>query len=280
MTLILGMAKADGVYLSADYRVTDVQSGRLMDDTVVKHLTIQWPPAERGTRALLAWTGAAALPDGTPTGQWIRQTLRGETSDTFDQSMALLGTRLRRDAGSLRVGLIINLLALHGERRYLGAFSNIRLDETGNTTRVDGAFGYLLQELDGPFSFANGSGARRVQTDGHAALMRRQLAVWPRAPSEHMKLLATINRRVAAKVRSVSPHCHVSFMPPLPGSARSHTFTEGSEAVPFEMPFLLCGIDLTDMTRHAAEQFTAFCEGRPGAEPDLDTMNRNLKRRP
>ena len=39
LTLLLGMSKAEGIYMSADYRVTDARSGRLIDDASTKFLT-------------------------------------------------------------------------------------------------------------------------------------------------------------------------------------------------------------------------------------------------
>jgi hypothetical protein len=109
VTLILGMSKPDGIYLSVDYRVTNSRTGRLLDDASVKHLQVTYPPDKTGPRALLAYTGLAILPDGTPTGTWIRETLRGE-SEVFDVSMGHLRGRLERDIARLREALIINVL--------------------------------------------------------------------------------------------------------------------------------------------------------------------------
>ena len=59
MTLILGMSKADGVYLSADYLVTDKHSRAVIDADAPKGLSISymggaghsWPtPAWRNYR--------------------------------------------------------------------------------------------------------------------------------------------------------------------------------------------------------------------------------------
>lgn len=86
MTLILGMSKAEGIYLSADHRITEYPSGRLVDDASTKFLTVHYPPDKEGPKALLAYTGLAELPDGTPMGTWLRETLRGET-EVFDQSI-------------------------------------------------------------------------------------------------------------------------------------------------------------------------------------------------
>src|ERR671933_450420 len=97
MTLILGMVKPEGTYLSVDYRVTDRRTGRVIDDAAVKFLSVTYPPAEGGPRALFAFTGVATLRDETPVGDWLRETLRGASGESFDASMAHLRERLDRD---------------------------------------------------------------------------------------------------------------------------------------------------------------------------------------
>jgi hypothetical protein len=98
----------------------------------------------------------------------------------------------------------------------------------------------------------------------------------PREPMNHMKLLAVINRRVAAKDRTVSPFCHVSFInsddrfKPI-----SHSFTERGESVPFEMPFLLAGIDMTDWMREFMNNSQAFFKGEISAMPEIDNEKAN-----
>jgi hypothetical protein len=166
VTLILGMSKPEGIYLCVDYRLTDSQTGALVDDAATKCLTIQYPPLPGGTKALIAFTGVAHLSDGTPTMTWIRETLRGE-SDLPDQSLAHLRARLDRDYGGMRQPLIINILALHGERRFFGGLSM-------------STFGYLMQEVDTSFLFANGQAATKAFADEKLAKMQSLLGIVPR----------------------------------------------------------------------------------------------------
>ena len=273
MTLILGMSKPDGIYMSVDYRVTDLRSRAVVDDASVKFLTIHYPPDKGGPKALLAYSGLAAAPDGTPTGTWIRETLRGVT-EVFDQSMLHLLSRLDRDMAKVRSALMINVLVIEGERRLFGGFSNLRVGG-----KVD-SFTYVMQELEGPFWFANGSGRARVIADRHHELILAQLAVWPRKPMDHMKLLASVNRRVAAKVPTVSPWCQVSFIPTSGDGPTGHDFVERGETVPFSMPVLLFGVDLTDMTGRFHEDGKALMAGQQPASVDSDVINEGLKRRP
>lgn len=97
-----------------------------------------------------------------------------------------------------------------------------------------------------------------------------------------MRLLAIVNRRVAARERSVSPFCKVSFINADDRfSPTSHAFLEPGESVPFEMPFLLAGVDLTEMTRQAFESFQASrTAGTPAPPLSIAELNEHLKRRP
>lgn len=272
MTLILGMSKPDGVYLSADYRVT--VGARTLPDAV-KFLTVQYPPEKTGPRALFGYTGIAILSDGTPTGVWIRETLRGE-SDVFDVSMAHLCERLNRDVAHLRQPLMIMVLAIEGELRFLGGFSNVRRD----LSALD-SFEYQLHELKQWVYFGNGSGVFHMNQD-QRGLLASQLAVIPRNPLDHMRLLANVNRQVAAVDRGVSPYCHVSFMNATEhSSSQSRVFTEAGEEVEFSMPSLLFGIDLDYMAKQFHEQAAAIRRGE-ATDIDFDTerMNEEVRRRP
>lgn len=282
VTLILGLSQPEGIYLSVDYRITDSRSGSVIDDAATKHLTIHYAPIEGGPRALLAYTGVAILPDGTPTGTWIRETLRGE-SEEFDVSMRHLVERLNRDFGPLGHGLIINYLVMHGERRYCGGTSNLRRAPKGRTT-VGRRFQHQLQELTEPFVFRNGSGAMSRATPRQVERLHRQLGIPPRRPKDYMNLLAIANREIAAKEKTVSPYCHVAFLnsAEYKFGPESHTFTERGESVPFGAPMLFAGIDLSDSTTRFMESSQEFFAGRIDSIPeqDADQMNEELKRRP
>lgn len=277
MTLILGMSKAEGIYMCTDYRLT--RAGAIIDDATVKFLTVHYPPFEGGPKALVSFTGIAILPDGTPTGTWIRQTLRGE-GDSFDDSMAHLLSRLNRDIAPFRQALMVNVLALQGERRYFGGLSNLRLDHALRPA-VQRSFGYDLQELTAPFFFRNGSGAARVVSDGHEKRVVEQLSIIPRRPMDHLGLLAAVNRRVAAKESTVSPFCQAGFVNADDRySPHSCAFAKPGESIPFDMPMVLCGIDLTGLAARGYAEFMALKEGRDPAPLDDEEAKREQDRRP
>lgn len=291
MTLIMAMSKPEGIYLSSDYRVT---KGQLIDnDLAVKFLMATYPPHPTGPTALFGYTGIAYVPDGTrkgtPTAQWMRETLRGE-SDSFDVSMAQLAERLNRDVAGARFPTQISILVVHGDKRYSGGFTNMDGIVGRYTIRSD--FRYVMKERTESFWYADGSGQEFVSKEDRM-LLQRQLPVQPRSPEDHMGLLAAVNRRAAVQenikkmskgqVSTVSPFCHVAFVhagaTPAP---MARDYTEPGEApIPVSMPVLIFGLEVHDLTRDFIHKAQALRRGESVDEgPDADEINRSLNRRP
>jgi hypothetical protein len=270
VTLILGLSRQEGIYLSVDYRLT-LPTGDVVDDGATKHLEVHY---RGGPRALIAYTGIAQLPDGTQTGSWIRETLRGQ-DDTFDASMGHLRDRLNRDYAGLGNLLMVNVLVIDGGRRYFGGMSNLRKDRL-----IQSQFGYHLEELTLPTVIGNGWAADTVAGKRQVLRIHRQLEIDPGHPREYMNLLAAVNRAIAEgstrASRTVSPYCHVAFVAD-PGSdfeSESKVFTRAGESVPFAFPHILLGIDLEVITQR-----------EPTGEGTMDqhalaVLNANLQRRP
>lgn len=282
VTLIIGMSKPEGIYLSADYRVTNTRTRALINDETMKILTIHYPPLDgSGPRVLLGFTGLAPLPDGTPTLTWIRETLRGE-SEVIDRSMAHLRKRLNRDIAPHHSPLIINLLVIERYRRLFGALTNVRIPPPGQDPVMPG-FQYVMRPLADWTIFANGSGLQRLLKDGHFTRLQRHLGTVPREPMNHMNLLAAMNRRVGAKDKTVSPFCQVSFIPAgIRFQPTSWAFLERGESVPFEMPLILAGLDTTEFTRDLVHNSQALRRGEIIELPEIsrEKANEQTKRRP
>lgn len=195
VTLIVGMSKPEGIYLSADCRVTNAATGKVIDETAVKSLTVHYPPMGGGPRALLGFAGLAILPDGTPMLDWIQQTIRGEQQEFINESMQHLLVRLNRDIARLQIALIITVVVIDPDnRRHAGGFTNVRRI-TPIQTGVMHRFEHIMQPLNDWAIFANGSGTHPMVTDGHFARLQPHLGVVPREPMNHMNLLAHVNRQ-------------------------------------------------------------------------------------
>jgi hypothetical protein len=123
------LSKPEGIYLSVDYRVTGKQltggqeQAMVLDHAAVKHLRVDYPAhhadpnqwsSEIGPAVLFAYTGLAEYGprwSRTKIGDWLRETIRGE-SDSLQASLEHLKNRLNRDLAKFREGLIVGALVI------------------------------------------------------------------------------------------------------------------------------------------------------------------------
>ncbi|WP_195167679.1 hypothetical protein [Mycobacteroides abscessus] len=274
MTLILGISAPNAICMSVDYMVTNAKTREVIDPAAVKSLRLQIGFDEDALKVLIGYTGLAQLWGQMPTGRWLREVLRGP-NQPFDDLMHHLLTQLNRKIVPFQQQLIITVLAVggkNGERRYLGGFSNV-----GPGWTLNPEFGYVMQPLGTADYFGNGSGAAAVQAGGHLETLQAHVLVPDHSTEDHMRLLATINRRVAEVESTVSPYCHVTCIgADKDWVPQSWAFLEPGEEVPFTNPAIFNGIDLSCMAEAVAGAATN------GTVPHLDTrrLDRELKRRP
>jgi hypothetical protein len=123
--MIITVIRPEGIWQSADNRV--MRGGKLEDDAAPKQLDIMCPPFGSGPRILMAFTGLAEFSGGTPTHQWLRETLRGEQRfimPMFDH----LRDRLTSDVGATRLWqneLILSCGIFEGEKRFYAEVRNL-----------------------------------------------------------------------------------------------------------------------------------------------------------
>src|SRR5258708_3131869 len=211
MTLIMTMIRPEGIWQSADNRVT--RDGQLIDDERPKQLHIICPPLPSGPQLLLAFTGLAELFDGSPTIQWARETLRGEQRFIMPM-LEHLRDRLSRDVG--RSHLWNNLLLFsggifEGDKRF---YVEIRNGEP-KTRKPKREFDFVVCEVTEPIVFIAGSGEQAVSREDRA-LLQAQSRIRPAKWEDHLGLLAAVNRRTANTLakkgqKSVSPWCSASY---------------------------------------------------------------------
>lgn len=255
VTLVLGLIRQEGVYACVDHRLTHTRARRVADDAATKHVIVHYPPMRVGPRAVITYTGNAFAPDGTRTDIWIRNILGGGVQEAIGTSMNRIHEGLINDFGPAGKGLIVNVLAIDGDHRYFGGFSNIKAARPDGSASIESTFGYSMKEETEPYWFANGSGAFTLQAENDLVdRMQGLVETAPADPREHMDVLALVNRRVAEHEPTVSPHSSAVFQPP-PHSELGPigwTYTEGEESVPLHLPLILCGIDTTDMSAEVA----------------------------
>jgi hypothetical protein len=281
MTLILAMSTPNAICMSADYRVTNSNDGNVLDPFAIKSLIVKTSMDSTGPQAIITFTGLAELWGRMPMGRWLRETLRGQSQSFDDLMQHLLGQLNRKIAGFNRP-LIVNVLVIsgpNGERRHWGGFSNT----TDFRTAVP-KFGYFLNEIGDRCYFGNGSGAQAVQADGYAKMMKDHVTKSDQTATDHMNLLAKINRDVAEADPDgpVSPYSYVTCISSdndwVPTSQAFHK--PGETPPPFHLPMITCGIDASNLAEQAVRKGRA---ARSGAEPpplDEDELRRHVDRRP
>jgi hypothetical protein len=220
----------------------------------------------------------------------LRATEVLHAQEDIDVSMAHLKERLIRDFEKYRQLLIVNVIVMAGDgKRGWGGFTNQRA--SGYISRD---FNYEMNEYNGPGAFASGSAAVRADANGLFDVVKEQLHVRPRHVRDHMNMLAVVNRRVAeadrlravatgvkGAVSTVSPFCHVAFMPATDDGKyqpESRVYTKPGEVnpAPFTMPPIWRGIDTTFYGQQMGEAF------RSGSPPTIDPeeAKRAVERRP
>ncbi len=277
MTLILAMSAPNAICMSVDYRVTAANDGRELDPYAVKSLVIRTSFEPGGPIALIAYTGLAELWGRMPMGRWLRETLRGQ-SQPFDDLMQHLLSQLNRKIASFNQVLVINVLVVNGpngEERYWGGFSNTR-----DLQNAEPKFEYILDRIGDQDVFGSGSGAQAVIDGGYVKTMQEHVANPDHSPTDHMNLLAKVNREVAEADLNgpVSPYCFVTCVGSEDNWAPAmRVFHEPGETPPdFHMPMIACGIDVSN----PAEQIHRAAESRTHPRLDEDQIRRNLDRRP
>lgn len=283
MTLLITAIRPEGVWQSADHRLTRVGDGAIVDDATPKQVSVNCGPREESPRILLGFTGISAMPDRTPIIRWIRETLRGYTM-TLDDVVNLLEERLKRDFRpfSSQYPLLLSGGVVQPQRRWLVEIGNVDAD-----WNPVGTFGVGVTPIDGVAAFARGSGSRFLgRTDRE--LVVKQLQRRPRQWEDHQRLLAAVNRRAANADNNgkgtVSPWCQVSEM--RVGETHIHTrqfHKKGLEpAVPTRMDAIVHGYDASvfvdDMLKSLLKPKTCKEMTHKASREELDDLGRRALR--
>jgi hypothetical protein len=270
VTLVLGMSKPEGIYLSVDHRLS--LNGVPTDDDAVKFLNVRYPPTRTGPQALFAYVGASQVRRGIPTEVWLRNTIQLGPHE-FNASMANLFRRVGLDAHRRQI-LIINALVMCQGLRYFVGISNMK--PLGGTTWE---FDRKIEKISEEYVFANGSAAHWALS-GEASILSAQLKVAPRDPWSHMGLLARSNRRLAKLDKQrVSAHCHVSFVnADENGHPRAGAFLTDGEPGLLVIPELSVGVELSSATEYVNRSIASWNRLSPSVF-DPKEIQRSLARR-
>lgn len=276
MTLIITLIRPEGIWQLADNRVT--KGGKVENDSAPKQLHIICPPLPGGPQVLLGFTGLAVMPDGTPTLQWIEETLRGETR-TIMETLNHLKERLTRDLGNSTLWeypLIITGGIFEKERKFYFEIHNA----ISGTVKAKKEFECIVIEATKPQVFVGGSGSVHINR-ADRLLLSQQVRKKPAKWEDHLGLLAAVNRRAAQTDKLVSPWCQASYFSNESEGVSSKRFSDpGEPDGPLVIHTIFAGIDLSIVSMHAMEMFERLEKGITVPDEVDDEMDLSLKGRP
>jgi hypothetical protein len=259
MTLVITMIRPEGIWQSSDNRVT--RGGRPVDDAAAKQLHIKCFQAAGTPHMFLAFTGLAELEDGTPTLQWIRETLRGEARDVMS-TLNYLRERLTRDVGRSRLWqneLVLSIGVFEGPKRFYAEVRNVRPADRKPLKEFD----FVVKEITDPDVAISGSGLEGVSKSDWTLLVR-QARIRPAKWEDHLGLLAAVNRRTAKRVKTVSPWCEAGYVSVDSETAHGQTFAEPGEPQALTgLHMIMAGIDAYEMTARLVKRMRQRMSGQP-----------------
>jgi hypothetical protein len=258
LTLLLGIAAPWGMWQSIDHRLTALPGGRLITDMSVKHVGIKAPDGE----ALIGYTGLGRL-GSEDLSDWVRKTLRGENRGLED-SIQHIAEEASRAFGSQAFArrllhVFIVTAFLKGDA-YLVAVANTDTPFGVANPPLRRDFVVQPTRLLAPQAIFGGAGVAAMGPEDRQLLSdasRRQ----PRRPDDYLGLLGALTRRTARSGRpesaTISAGCVTSDLPPQ-GSGEVRVVGDGGEESTIEMPpYVLFGIDTTEMSRGIQRELTA-----------------------
>jgi hypothetical protein len=216
MTLNLMLASRSTVFLSGDFRITFLGTGRWRDDVRVQKLV---PIFRFGWSALVAFTGIAASHQVGDVGDWISRELQDIDEDAGFQALPekLLNANVWLSAESGYRRLAFSVVGFVGRRPYVMSISNF-MDLDGRV--FEPPLPALKQFDKRPKQVGVWvAGDRNAVTPEEVERLTRMLREGRPVPEIHAAL-AEVNRDAAGRSVMISPEC-----------VTGHLLASGSAAV-------------------------------------------------
>ena len=266
MTLNITMVAPWGIWQSFDHRLTDPNTGRVVNDRSMKHISVRCPDGA----ALITYTGIGMV-RRTHMSDWLRRLIRGE-SRTLDATLI----RIREEA-SKRITPVAR--GQYHHMFCIGAFlagqpwaviiSNVQPRRLGELAANRKFHTSARRVEDEPLLLVTGAGRRAISPQD-MALLGEVVERRPRRPTDYHELLAGVNLRASCERnygRFVSEGCTTVYMPPEgePVDEKGHGPKAGEVA---PSPDILFGIDLTEMEEVLTERAKEYFETGNVEKPD------------
>lgn len=280
MTLVVTMVKPSGVWQSADYRLTDSRTGKVVTDSSIKQFTTR-PYRKGGGCSVLAYTGLGRLPRDRKRrsiAEWLSAMLRGEQRPVYRslEKIAELATSYIGDAyphwfvaGGFLEGV-----------PWLGNVTNMPPDSVYGQDDPHSEFQVQIRRFESGargLAFAPHHGF--ITADDFRTLRKvNELETPPRDPEEFLDLLAAVTRRAhEAGNKIVSPSCSTVYLPPECDGARHKVHGDDPDLRGPEG--LLFGLDFSETMDLMRARLQAMREDREIDEEEWDRRFEEAARR-
>ena len=271
MTLNITIVAPWGIWQCSDLRLTRWPSGEVVDDYSIKHVAAR---CTDGT-ALISYTGLGRVGRDSVS-DWLRRTIRGE-SRTVDETLIFIRenatSKLCRAAANLGIRHTFIVGAFLAGRPWAVAVTNMSPDRPLESPPVPefNTSAIMVGSPRRPMAFV--TGARDAVGPEDMALLDRISTRRPKRPIDYRRLLAEINRR-ASKQRPfgklITEACVTAYIPPTgePFEHETHWWGLTQPSIQRQIPSLLFGIDLTELTKVMTDNFEALHDPNPATREE------------
>lgn len=278
MTLNITLINQHGIWQCSDNRLVDLVTGATLVDNSMKHVALRCPDGV----ALIAYAGIGLMKPDIEISDWIREILRGETR-TVDESLVFIREAATRDLGPALAGRYHHMFtvgAFLNGKPWLAQIRNFSVPSPLSPGPPLPEFMTVAERVPSS-GVVSTFGASVSSRDGKR--LDRIANRRPRKPKQFMDLLASVSQATAKKLsKTVSPHCLVTYAPPTGEPLKALFYAAGGPPSAKASPFLLFGIDITDLENHAAALLAAVRNGTdppPAPNGSYSTTPRNRLRR-
>ncbi len=222
MTLIITVIEKDHIWQSSDHRITKI-NGDLFDDKSIKHIHLNCTDG----KALLSWTGLAELKDKTRLNVWLKDVLRPGIG-SVEETLKMISDRATLDIGGT-FELVVCVGAFINDQAWYYEITNF-VGEPGKE-KLKNKFVTKKTKADKDGFFPGGSGRIGLaKKDINALKSAAKKAI--KNPDAFAKALSSVNKKISATVKTVSPTCTTAYISSAGGiTTEIHTNEEREDFV-------------------------------------------------
>src|SRR6185503_5217568 len=222
-----------GIWQSADYRLTDPQTGEIVENWSHKYVSVLC----KDGHALITYTGVARLTRNSPDlSDWLADQLDG-FAVTIPDTIKRIEEVASRHLTKYRIPHIFTIAAVIQGQPWAIEVANVKLGIDWFDSIPEKSFRtYGEQVTDKPLVLVRG--VREAISAADWKLLHHETKVRPRRAKKLVKLLAGVNKRAHDHElygKHISPECWVAYMMPGLQGVRSKSFEWGNKNIPWRI---------------------------------------------